>query len=54
VELRDAAGHAQRATIEVPATAGTTTTIPVTLSAPPTALVADPDVSLLARIDVKP
>lgn len=53
VELRDAGGDVQRATLEVPATGQTMATIAVTLPAAPTALVADPDVSLLARIDVR-
>ncbi|MGH7668957.1 MAG: M1 family metallopeptidase [Gemmatimonadaceae bacterium] len=52
-ELRDAQGQTQDATIDLDATAETTTTIPLRLNSPPTALVADPDVSLLARITVK-
>ncbi len=52
VALRDAAGDTQRATIDVAAAAETSAEIPVTLAAPPTALVADPDVALLARITV--
>lgn len=53
LELRDAGGQAQDATIDLDATAQTTATIPVRLASAPTALVADPDVSLLARIVVK-
>ncbi|HVA58231.1 MAG: M1 family aminopeptidase [Gemmatimonadaceae bacterium] len=53
VELRDAAGHTERATIDVDALTETAATIPVTLASAPTTLVADPDVSLLARLDVK-
>jgi aminopeptidase N len=52
VELRDAAGHAQRATIDLGATAETTATIALSLGEPPTELVADPDVDLLATIQV--
>ncbi len=51
LEWRDAAGHAARTTIEVAAAAETVVTIP--LASPPVAVVADPDVSLLARLDVK-
>ena len=53
LELRDAQGRTQVATIDLDATAETTTTIPLRLLSAPTALVADPDVSLLARIEVK-
>ncbi len=53
LELRDAQGQTQVATIDLDATAETTTTIPLRLLSTPTALVADPDVSLLARIQVK-
>jgi aminopeptidase N len=53
VELRDAAGDMQRATIDVRAAAETTDTIAVTLAGTPTSLEADPDVSLLARLDMK-
>ncbi|MDE3126609.1 MAG: M1 family metallopeptidase [Gemmatimonadota bacterium] len=52
VALTDAAGDTQRATIDVAAAAETPATIRVTLASPPTALVADPDVALLARITV--
>lgn len=53
VALTDAAGHVQRATIAVGASAQSSATIPVTLASPPTALAADPDVALLARITVR-
>jgi aminopeptidase N len=53
LELRDAQGQTQVATIDLDATAETRTTIPLRLRSAPTALVADPDVSLLARIQVK-
>jgi len=53
LELRDAQGRTQDATIDLDATAETTATIPLRLLSAPTAMVADPDVSLLARIQVK-
>ena len=53
LELRDASGRSQDATIDLDATAETTATIPLRFASAPTALVADPDVSLLARIVVK-
>lgn len=52
VELRDGAGQSQRATIQLDASARTAVSIPVSLRAAPTALVADPDVDLLAKITV--
>ena len=52
VAFRDADGQTQEATIDLDATAETTVTIPLRLRSPPTTLVADPDVSLLARIEV--
>jgi aminopeptidase N len=52
VEFRDAAGRTQRATINVAPTAHTEVSIPVSLRGRPTALIADPDVTLLAKIEV--
>lgn len=52
VELRDAAGHTQRATVALDATAQTAVSIPVHLGGPPMVVVADPDVELLAKIQV--
>jgi aminopeptidase N len=52
VALRDADGETQNATIELDATPETTVTIPLRLRSAPTGLIADPDVSLLARIVV--
>ncbi len=53
VELRDAQGQTQRATVNLLATPETTASIQVHLNSPPVALVADPDVALLARITVQ-
>lgn len=53
LEFRDGDGRAQRATIQLPASALTRVAIPLRLASPPTSVVADPDVSLLARIDVR-
>ena len=53
LELRDASGQTQEATIDLDATQQTTATIPVRLASEPTTLVADPDVALLARVVVK-
>ncbi len=52
LELRDASGEHQDATIALDATAETSATIPFALGSAPTALLADPEVSLLARIVV--
>ncbi|MHB1862280.1 MAG: M1 family metallopeptidase [Gemmatimonadaceae bacterium] len=53
LEFRSADGRAQRVTIQLPASADTRAAIPLRLASPPTSVVADPDVSLLARIDVR-
>ena len=53
VELRDAQGRVQRMTVEVGASAESSATFAWQLDAAPVSLLADPDVSLLARIDVK-
>ena len=52
LELRDATGTKRRATVAVPAERHVRLQVPGSLSAAPTAVVADPDVELLARIEV--
>jgi aminopeptidase N len=52
VEIHDVQGRTQRATVNVAPTAHTEVTIPVSLRGAPTQLVADPDVDLLAKIEV--
>jgi aminopeptidase N len=55
VELRDAGGAMRRATVLIPAEARVHIALPrATQLASPRTLVADPDVELLARIDVHP
>jgi len=54
VEVREATGVARRATLEVPAERHSRLTIPTTLALAPRSVAADPDVDLLARIEVHP
>ena len=54
VELRDAAGDGRRATVLVPAERHVRLVVPGTQVSAPRAVVVDPDVALLARIEVHP
>ena len=53
LELRDDAGNVQRETIQLAAAPNSRATIAVRLRSAPARLVADPDVALLAKIEVR-
>lgn len=52
LELSDSAGVVRRTTISVPAEPRARLVLPLSLSSPPRSVVADPDVQLLARIQI--
>jgi hypothetical protein len=54
VETREVTGVTWRATLDVPAERHARLTIPTTLASAPRSVTADPDVELLARIEVHP
>ena len=54
VELRDGSGGTRRATVMVPAERSVHLVVPGTQASAPRAVVVDPDVALLARLEVHP
>ena len=52
MELRDASGSSRRATVQIPAERHSRVVVPGVQRLPPRSVLADPDVELLARIEV--